>query len=129
MARYQPLTLIFPVEDQVLLVMPELPSAHSLHRLFQEAYHWLCQRRKKHQPSSDIWDFRRSWGPLAEEIMESFRRGAYRFGLQKKVALRDGETIALWSSVDALVIKVLTRIVQAILQPALSRPSAGPAIT
>ena len=53
--------------------------------------------------------------------MESFRRGAYRLGLQKKVALRDGETIALWSSFDALVTKVLTRIVQAILQPALSR--------
>ena len=53
--------------------------------------------------------------------MEKFRRGAYRLGLQKKVTLRNGGTIALWSPADALVIKVLTRIVQANLQPALSR--------
>jgi len=53
--------------------------------------------------------------------MEKFRRGAYRLGLQKKVTLRDGEAIALWSFADALMIKVLTRIVQAKLQPALNR--------
>jgi len=53
--------------------------------------------------------------------MEKFRWGTYRLGLQKKVTLRDGETVALWSSADALVIKVLTRIVQAKLKPALHR--------
>ena len=53
--------------------------------------------------------------------MEAFRRGTYRFGLQKKVTLKDGGTVALWSSADALVIKVLTRILQARLQPLLSR--------
>jgi RNA-directed DNA polymerase len=52
--------------------------------------------------------------------MATFRRGTYRFGLQKKVTLRDGETVALWSAADALVIKVLTRILQARLQPLLS---------
>jgi hypothetical protein len=60
-------------------------------------------------------------GAQAEAIMEAFRRGAYRLGLQKKVTLRDGETITLWSPADALVIKVLTRIVQARLEPALHR--------
>ena len=49
--------------------------------------------------------------------METFRWGAHRFGLQKKVTLRDGETIVLWSSADAVVIKVLTGIVQVKLQP------------
>lgn len=101
--------------------MNESPSPAGLRGLFHEAYHWLCQSRKKHPPAADIWDFRRSWGVQAEAIMEAFRRGTYRLGLQKKVTLRDGATIALWSSADALVIKVLTRIVQAKLQPALNR--------
>jgi RNA-directed DNA polymerase len=89
--------------------------------LFREAYNWLCQSRKKHPPDADIWDFRRSWGTQAGAIMAAFWRGTYRFGLQKKVTLRDGETVALWPSADALVIKVLTRILQARLQPLLSR--------
>jgi hypothetical protein len=47
--------------------------------------------------------------------------GRLPVGLQKKVTLSDGETIALWSPADALVIKVLTSIVHARLQPALNR--------
>ena len=101
--------------------MPKLPSSAGLSGLFQEAYQWLCRSRKKHSPGADIWNFRRSWGAQAEAIREAFGRGAYRFGLQQKVTLRDGETIALLSAADALVIKVLTEILQARLQPLLSR--------
>lgn len=53
--------------------------------------------------------------------MEAFRRGTYQFGLRTRVPLRDGETVALWSSADALVIKILPLILQARLQPLLSR--------
>jgi len=41
--------------------------------------------------------------------------------VQKKLTLSCGDTIAIWSSRDALVIKVLTRIIQEALKPYLSK--------
>ena len=51
--------------------------------------------------------------------MESFKSGTYRFDVQTKIRLFCGETIALWSSQDALIIKVLTGIIQEKLKPFL----------
>ena len=51
--------------------------------------------------------------------MESFRTGTYQFDVQTKITLSCGETIALWSSQDALIIKVLTGIIQEKLKPFL----------
>jgi len=61
------------------------------------------------------------WHTKSASMMKSFLRGAYRFEVQKKIPLASGETIALWASPDALVLKVLTFIMQAILKPHLSR--------
>ena len=41
--------------------------------------------------------------------------------MQKKLTLSCGDTIAIWSSRDALVIKVLTAIIQEALKPYLSK--------
>ena len=51
--------------------------------------------------------------------MDLFRKGDYQFDVQKKIVLTGGETIALWSSSDALIIKVLTGIIQEKLKPFL----------
>jgi len=53
--------------------------------------------------------------------MELFRTGDYRFDVQSKLTLSCGETIALWSSKDALIIKVLTGILQKKLKPVLAK--------
>ena len=53
--------------------------------------------------------------------MSLFHSGTYQFDLQKKIALSDGDRIALWSSQDALVLKVLTGVVQEILTPFFSK--------
>ncbi len=54
-------------------------------------------------------------------MMESFRTGKYQFDVQAKITLSCGETIALWSSKDALIIKVLTSIIQEKLKPFLAK--------
>ncbi len=51
--------------------------------------------------------------------MESFRSGTYQFDVQAKITLSCGETIAHWSSQDALIIKILTGILQEKLKPFL----------
>ncbi len=91
----------------------------NLPQLFPDAYYWLCKSRKKHPPDSDIWNLKRTWDSQAEAIMESFRSGTYKFDVQTKLILSCGETIALWSSQDALIIKVLTGIIQEKLKPFL----------
>ena len=57
----------------------------------------------------------------ADAIIDVFRQGNYRLGVQKKVMLSCGETIAVWSSRDAVVLKVLTNIIQERLKPSLSK--------
>ena len=94
-------------------------SYSNLPHLFSIAYHWLSKSRKNHPPDSDIWNLKRSWNNRAETTMESFRTGAYRFDVQSKIRLSCGETIAIWSSLDALIIKVLTGILQERLKPFL----------
>ncbi len=97
-------------------------SQHShLKSLFADAFQWLCHSRKNHPPSSDIWDFRRYWGDTGDAVIKEFADGTYRFDVQKKTTLSCGETIALWSSRDALIIKVLTGIIQDQLKPFLSK--------
>jgi len=88
---------------------------------FSDAFHWLRKSRKCHPPSSDIWDFGRMWNTQSANIIKSFRIGSYQFGVQKKIHLSSGETIALWSSPDALILKVLTFLMQDILKPYLSK--------
>jgi hypothetical protein len=101
--------------------MQNKASNSSFKSIFADAYQWLCQSRKNHPPSSDIWNFRRCWNEQAEAIIEDFTEGSYNFYVQKKITLSCGETIALWSSRDALVIKVITDIIQEKLRPFLSK--------
>jgi len=77
--------------------------SHSrLHPLFSDAYKWLCLRRCKHPPSSDVWDLRRNWNKIKEVVIDDFAKGCYKLSVQKKITLSCGDTIAIWSSRDAL---------------------------
>lgn len=97
-------------------------ESHSrLQHLFTDAYKWLCIKGSKHLASSDVWDLRRNWNKIKEVVIDNFAKGCYRLSVQKKIRLSTGETIALWSSRDAMVIKVLTRIIQNKLKPYLSK--------
>ena len=68
-----------------------------------------------------MWEFKRKWPSQSETIIQSVRTGTYQFDAQAKITLSCGETIALWSSQDALIIKVLTGIIQEKLKPFLTK--------
>jgi len=95
-------------------------SSHTLNNLFADAEHWLWLRRKGYPPESDFWNFRRSWPDEREAVISEFRSGEYRLDLQQRITLASGESVALWSSRDALVLKVLTAILHTCLKPQLS---------
>jgi RNA-directed DNA polymerase len=79
------------------------------YKLFSNAYQWLCKSRKKQPPSSDIWNFHRDCNGLADTVIDDFLKGLYQFDTQDKITLSEEETIAIWSSQDALVQKVLAQ--------------------
>ncbi len=97
-----------------------VPIAPTLVANFTDAYQWLSKSRKNHPTDSDIWAFKRNWPDSAEDIIKQFHEGSYRFDVQKKIRLSWGDTIAMWSSKDALVIKVLTGLLQEKIKPSLS---------
>ena len=101
--------------------MLEGVKRYDLEACFYSAYEWLKRSRKHYPPSSDIWDFRRRWHEQIEFIIKLFLAGSYRFDVQKRISLSTGETIALWSSPDALILKVLTVLIQRWLNPSLSK--------
>ena len=79
-------------------------SFSNISQLFSNAYQWLCKSKKNHPPDSDIWEFKRKWPSQSEAIIQSVRTGTYQFDVQAKITLSCGETIALCSSQDALII-------------------------
>jgi len=101
--------------------MLKVVKGHDLKAIFYSAYERLKKSRKHHPPSSDIWDFRRLWFGRKESLGKLFLTGSYHFDVQKKITLSNGKTIALWSSPDALILKVLTLLVQKWLSPSFSK--------
>jgi hypothetical protein len=88
-----------------------------LQHLFTEAINRLYKNRSAHPPASNIWNFRRNRDERSDRIIKDFSNGTYLVDLQKKITLPCGETIAIWSSENALIIKVLTGVPQKILNP------------
>ena len=88
--------------------VPMLIDAIASETVLEEAFAWLCRRRRNYPASADIWSFRRDWAVLKPRIKRSVRSGRYRFEVLDPVSLRDGSKIDLWSAQNALVLKALS---------------------
>jgi RNA-directed DNA polymerase len=74
------------------------------------AYAWLCQRRLEYSANADVWAFRRRWPREREQMKQELRAGSYRFSLQTRITLKNGDETDLWSARDALVLKALALV-------------------
>jgi RNA-directed DNA polymerase len=87
--------------------------------ILQEAYRWLCKRRKRHHYNSDVWHLRHHWQGLKPVLQETLRQGAYRLSPVRKVHTPDGD-FSFWASQDALVLKAVAIVLGEELRPRLS---------
>ena len=71
------------------------------------AYIWLCKSRANFPPNADIWHLRFHWSIIREQLLQSLNNQSYTFLPLSAVTKASGKTIHLWSSKDALVLKVL----------------------
>ncbi|MCX2790689.1 reverse transcriptase domain-containing protein [Vibrio sp. Sgm 5] len=73
------------------------------------AYQWLIQQRRKFPANSDIWHVRFHWNSIRPALVSALKSKQYRLSPMQIVTNAQGESKALWSSLDALVIHYLTR--------------------
>lgn len=78
--------------------------------VIDEAWNWLCKRRRDYPPSADIWWLRNNWDHEKHSFCRLLEKGDYQFEPLHKVTRSDGEVLALWSARDSLVLKVLTLV-------------------
>ena len=76
----------------------------------ESAYQWLIQQRIHFPANADIWFFIRDWEGNKEALLLDICRGDYNFSPLKRIYKQDGEVINVWSSQDALAMKVLSEL-------------------
>ena len=79
------------------------------------AWRWLCRSRRNFPPHADIWHLRFHRATALPSLLGQLRSGQFRFSPMQTVTRADGETLALWSAADALVLKMMTGILQDVL--------------
>jgi hypothetical protein len=87
--------------------------------VLQQAYAWLCERRRDHSAHDDVWDLRWRWEEIRPQLQAQLRASAYRLGPVRRFHQGD-ETIEVWSALDALVLKATAIVLSAHRLPDLS---------
>jgi len=87
--------------------------------VLDEAYAWLCDRRKDYSPHDDVWTLRERWADVKPRLQRSLLRGEYRCDVTRRVHTAEG-VVEIWSAADALVLKATALVLQKELAPVLS---------
>jgi RNA-directed DNA polymerase len=83
-------------------LMSEIASDEAL----EQAFDWLCDRRRGYSPHQDVWNVRWRWRELKHQVQEQLREGSYRLGPVQRFG--EGEdAIEVWGAKDALILKAV----------------------
>lgn len=104
------------MNDSTQDLMAEIASDETL----EEAYAWLCKRRKEYSPNNDVWNVRWRWAEIKPQLQAALLAGRYRFRPVDRYRTQDG-AIEVWSSLDALVLKAMAIVLTRHLAPQLSQ--------
>ncbi len=88
--------------------------------VLEQAYLWLCDRRKDYSPDNDVWTLRWRWREVKPRMQEELLSGSYRFTAVERVFTGE-DTLDIWSSEDALVLKAVTIVLTRHLAPLLPK--------
>ena len=77
--------------------------------VIEQAFLWICLKRKEHSHNNDVWNLRRHWQTVKPDLQKQLLDGTYRFSPQQEIRF-ENETIELWASLDALVLKAVTLV-------------------
>lgn len=89
-------------------LMSEVTSSEVLN----VAYKHVFNKRKTHHHNSDVWHASHNWLEIEQDIREKLLNGSYNIEPVKIVTSATGETYGYWSTVDAIVLKALSMVLQ-----------------
>lgn len=84
-----------------------------------QSYTWICQKRTHHSPNSDIWHLRNNWADIRKQIIHQLSTQTYQLSPVIYYHIK-GELIGVWSSKDAIVLKMLASYLSNSLSQVLS---------
>lgn len=57
--------------------------------VLDQAYAWLCERRKDYSANNDVWDVRWRWATLKPQLQAELRAGTYRLRGVERIHIHD----------------------------------------
>ena len=79
-------------------------------KLINESFSWLCKQRKHFPDNSDVWDVRFHWNKIKPQLIDELVSNTFNFQPLQKVTKSSGEVIHLWTSIDSVVLKLLSQV-------------------
>ncbi len=116
-----PMRSIFPNRDRNCITMEPIPRIDDVagDDALDQAYDWLCHRRREAPADSDVWLLRRRWTEIKPRLRADLGAGRFRFGPLERLRY-DGDVLDRWSALDALVLKAIAIVLQQRLTPEIS---------
>ncbi len=87
--------------------------------VIDNAYDWLCEKRKDYSHNDEVWDIRFRWSENKSCLQKILLAGEYTFSPQTEIRMPD-RTIELWNARDALVLKAMAIVLGKYLESVLS---------
>jgi hypothetical protein len=78
--------------------------------ILDESFSWLCKQRKHYPVNSDVWHCRFHWQSIKPKLRHDLSTNLFTFQPLQKVTKSSGEVIHLWTSIDSLVLKLLSLV-------------------
>jgi hypothetical protein len=97
----------------------ELITRIASSEILDQAYVWLCERRKDYPHNDDVWDVRWRWTTMKPALQAVLLAGQYRFSPLRRVEGKT-DTFDIWHALDSLVLKAMAIVLQKHLAPHLS---------
>ena len=79
-------------------------------KLIDTSFSWLCKQRKNYPVNSDIWHCRYHWHDIKSKLLTDLSSNKFNFQPLQKITKSSGEAIHLWTSIDSLVLKMLSTV-------------------
>ena len=102
------------------MLSADLTAEIASDEVLEQAYLWLCDRRKDRSPDNDVWTLRWRWREVKPRLQEELLSGSYRFTAVERIDT-GRETLEIWSSQDALVLKAVAIVLTRHLAPLLPK--------
>jgi RNA-directed DNA polymerase len=87
--------------------------------VLDQAYAWLCARRRDYSHNDDVWTVRQRWPRLKPQLQAQLRAGTYHFRPLRRYHTPSGPR-DVWAALDALVLKAVALVLGRHLESHLS---------